>query len=159
MGTGRPRGRPPKPVELRVIEGNPGKRALPETVKPPPEKPNCPAWLQTYAKTVWARLVPRLDELGLIAYIDVFTLAAYCEAVADYRKATEQLNASALLVTGQKGNAVTNPLWRIKRDAAATMNALAGQLGLSPADRVRLGPAVIHHIGGAGLDLEDVLAG
>ena len=45
------RGRKPKPTAIKVLEGNPGKRALNE-MEPQPEKkaPKCPVWLDKEAK-------------------------------------------------------------------------------------------------------------
>lgn len=131
-------GRPPKPHHLKVLEGNPGGRRLVEPPKPPPSKPRCPSWLQPYAKTVWRRLVDILDDLGVLTTADRETMAVFCEAVADYRDATEKLAKTGLLVQGQKGNAVTNPLWRIKRDAGKAIAEMSARFGLTPADRVRL---------------------
>jgi P27 family predicted phage terminase small subunit len=131
-------GRTPKPRHLKVLEGNPGGRALGPELKPPPSKPRCPSWLQDYAKTTWRRLTDILDGYGILTTADREMMAAYCEAVADYRTATETLAKTGLLVQGQKGNAVTNPLWRIKRDAARQIAEGSARFGLTPADRVRL---------------------
>lgn len=131
-------GRTPKPHHLKVIEGNPGGRRLVEPVKPPPSKPRCPSWLDDYAKTVWRRLVDILDGYGVLTTADRETMAVYCQAVAAYREATEKIAKTGLLVQGQKGNAVTNPLWRIQRDAARLIMEGSARFGLTPADRVRL---------------------
>lgn len=45
------RGRKPKPTNLKVLEGNPGKRPLPTNeVKPQKKAPRCPQWLEEDAK-------------------------------------------------------------------------------------------------------------
>lgn len=150
-------GRTPKPHHLRVIEGNPGKRQLREPLKAPPSKPRCPSWLQDYAKTVWRRLVDILDGYGVLTTADREMMAAYCEAVADYRNATETMAKTGLLVQGQKGNAVTNPLWRIKRDAARQIAEGSARFGLTPADRVRLTGEPDGGTRTAGDPLEEVL--
>lgn len=149
-------GRTPKPRHLKVLEGNPGGRRLVDPVKPPPSKPRCPSYLQPYAKTVWRRLVDILDGYGILTTADRESMAAYCEAVADYRKATEDLAKTGLLVQGQKGNAVTNPLWRIKRDAARQIAEWSARFGLTPADRVRL-TGEPDGTGSTGDDLEHLL--
>lgn len=130
-------GRPPKPTHLRVIEGNPGKRALPVEKKPPPSRPRCPDWLTKEAKAEWGRVVPVLDTLGVLSIVDRSSLAAYCESVSTFKAATEKVKAG-ILVKGQKGEAVKNPALQVQRDAAKNIAAFSAMFGLSPADRVRL---------------------
>lgn len=151
----RKTGRPPKPHHLKVIEGNPGKRPLVEPPKPPPSRPRCPDYLPTYAKTVWRRLVPILDEMGILTTADRETMAAYCVAVDRFRDAVIAYAKTGGLVKGQKGEAVTNPALRNLAAATRDIATFSAMFGLSPADRVRL-------IGQAGNpagvpDLEDVL--
>lgn len=141
MAQGRsPRaGRPPRPHHLKVIDGNPGKRSLAAPAQPPPSKPRCPTWLTTYAKTEWRRVVPALDALGLLTGVDRSTLAAYCEAVATFKEATEAVTEYGILVKGRrKGEAVKNPALQIQRDAARSIATYSAMFGLSPSDRVRL---------------------
>lgn len=131
-------GRPPKPVELKVIEGNRGKRAIKTPPKAKPDKPICPAWLHEYAKTEWRYLVPYLDELGLLTKIDRAALTLLADALGDFRRAAEELaQAKSLMV--KTGNRVSkHPLIQVKRDARRDADALLGSFGMTPADRMRL---------------------
>ena len=132
------RGRPPKPIELKVLEGGlSGKEIEALPPKPPPSKPRCPAWLSPYAKTEWKRVVPELDTLGLLTVVDRSTLAAYCEAVATFKAATEVVRRG-VLVTGQKGEAVKNPALQVQRDAARLIATYSSMFGFSPSDRARI---------------------
>lgn len=132
-------GRPPKPTHLKVIEGNPGKRPLAQPPKPSPEKPRCPSYLSPYAKTVWRRLVPLLDDMGILTTQDRETMAAFCQAVADFRRAVEVINEKGYMVQGRrKGEAVKNPMLQVKREAVREIATFSAMFGLSPADRVRL---------------------
>lgn len=144
-------GRPPKPVELKVVEGNPGKRQIIEPPKAPPARPNCPAWLSDYAKTEWRYLVPVLDELGLLTKVDRPALSMMCDALGDFRQAAEELQkASSLMV--KSGNRVSkHPLIQVKRDARRDAFAILGSFGMSPADRVRLLGEVQHRATGSTL--------
>ena len=123
-----PRGRPPKPTHLRIIEGNPGKRRLPATEpKQPPAKPRAPDEIGPRAAKVWRFLIPKLDELGIISPIDRYTLRTLCEAVARYEEATEMIIATGLLVAGRrKGEAVRNPLLIAQRQAAQEIATFSG---------------------------------
>lgn len=153
-----PRGRKPKPHHLKVIEGNPGKRSMAPPPKAPPARPYCPAWLSKYAKTEWRRVVPELDALGVLTKVDRSALAAYCEAVATFKEATEAIDKVGVLVQGRrKGDVIKNPALQVQRDAARLIATFSAMFGLSPSDRVRLmgdakpGPA-------AGDPLETLLA-
>lgn len=77
------RGPQPKPTALRVLEGNPGKRALDLSagVNPRVEIPSAPAHLSKEAKKEWKRITPILEELGLISGLDRTALGLYCQAV------------------------------------------------------------------------------
>lgn len=139
------KGRPPKPTHLKIIEGNPGKRRLAPTVKAPPSRPTCPDYLAPYAKTVWRRLVPLLDAMGILTRVDRDTMAAYCASVARFKEASEVLNKTGVLVQGQrKGQAVKNPAIQIQRDAIRDIATFSSMFGLSPADRHRLGDPTSH---------------
>lgn len=144
-------GRPPKPVELKVVEGNPGKRKLTAPPKAPPARPNCPAWLSDYAKTEWRYLVPILDELGLLTKVDRPALSMMCDALGDFRLAAEELNKAKTLMV-KSGNRVSkHPLIQVKRDARRDAFAILGSFGMSPADRVRLLGEVQHRATGSTL--------
>jgi P27 family predicted phage terminase small subunit len=72
----------PKPVQLKVLEGNPGKRALDLSggVNPRIEIPSPPRHLSPEARKEWKRITPLLEELGLISGLDRTALALYCQA-------------------------------------------------------------------------------
>src|SRR5690606_36938676 len=75
-----PKGRKPKPTNLKVLEGNPGKRPLNQNEpKPKPIRPKCPTWLDKEAEKMWRSLAPELESLHLLTIIDVAALAAACQ--------------------------------------------------------------------------------
>jgi len=77
------RGPLPKPAALKLLEGNPGKRALnlSEGVNPQVSIPAAPKHLGHEARKEWKRITPLLEELGLISGLDRAALALYCQAV------------------------------------------------------------------------------
>ena len=77
------RGPLPKPAALKLLEGNPGKRALDlsQGVNPPVGIPSAPKHLGNEARKEWKRITPLLEELGLISGLDRAALALYCQAV------------------------------------------------------------------------------
>lgn len=76
------RGPLPKPVALRVLEGNAGKRPLDLSagVNPRIEIPSVPKHLGQEARKEWKRITPILSELGLVSGLDRAALALYCQA-------------------------------------------------------------------------------
>lgn len=53
---------------------------------------NPPTWLtSTIAKNEWKRVVPQLLKIDVAGNLDLEAVAGYCNAFANYRKATEQL--------------------------------------------------------------------
>jgi len=105
-------------------------------------RPPMPRSLPEEAKAEWKRVVPELEEIGLLASIDRGVLIRYCTAWADWCEFARLLERSGKLIRGQKGNLVRNPVWMMKRDAEQTIADLARQLGLTPSARLRAG--VVH---------------
>lgn len=77
------RGPLPKPTALKLLEGNPGKRALnlSDGLNPRIEVPSAPRHLGQEARKEWKRITPLLEELGLISGLDRAALGLYCQAV------------------------------------------------------------------------------
>ena len=129
--TGRPNGRPPKPVALKRRNGNPGKRALP----PPPtsapraaepgEQPLPPRPLGAHGADVWARVWPATEWLTAA---DVELVLMLCEA-ADERGL---LRHRTLRDGGWRDRSA---LRQLDRQIAACLS----MLGLTPSDRARVG--------------------
>lgn len=87
------RGRRPKPTRLKVLTGNPGKRALNEAEpRPEPEIPDCPPELGPIARREWERLVAELAPLRILTQLDRAALATYCGAYGLWADATEAIN-------------------------------------------------------------------
>ena len=83
---------------------------------------------------MWRRLAPELHRAGLLTPLDHDTLAAYCD-LAVQTKRSRDLVDQGLLHRGRRDDVVTNPAWRIYRDALVLLRAYGSDLGLSPAAR------------------------
>jgi P27 family predicted phage terminase small subunit len=144
-------GPPPTPTHLKLLRGNPGHQKLRPEPQPlvPKTCPEPPAFIAGYAADEWWTVAPELHRLGLLTRIDVPALAAYCYAYGQWRLAAEALARMAdrdgtmhgLLVKTVDGNARRNPLVKIASDAAEDMLRFAGEFGLTPIARTRLGAA------------------
>lgn len=145
------RGRPRKPTNLKLLEGNPGRRPLPENEpKPRPVAPKRPAWLNSEAKRMWKRLAPELERLGLLTSVDGEAFAAACQAWGTYVEC-ERLFKSKDPETGQRmgrtytyvnkagqANIIERPEVRIGQKALEAFHRFCSEFGLSPASRARI---------------------
>jgi len=105
-------------------------------------RPAMPKDLPEEAKAEWRRMVPELEEIGLLAKVDRGVLIRYCTAWADWVELQGLLAQSGKVLKGARGHLVRNPLWFMKNDAEQTVTDLGRQLGLTPAARLRAG--VVH---------------
>ncbi len=150
------RGRPPKPVELQLIEGRRVSKKKQSSPKPKKQTPICPSWLCDKAKSEWKYIVPELDRLGLLTKIDRAALVSYCESYAQYRTAMEWIHKNGthypLWERDQKTKAIVRdgegkPILRymqqvpqvsIANKAFQNIKACSSMFGLSPSDRGRM---------------------
>jgi P27 family predicted phage terminase small subunit len=104
-------------------------------------KPAMPRDLPDEAKAEWRRIVPVLEDAGLLTTIDRAVLVRYCCAWADWLELQGLIQKSGKVLKGPRGHFVRNPLWFQLQDAGATLSELGKQLGLSPVARIRAGVA------------------
>jgi P27 family predicted phage terminase small subunit len=139
-------GRKPKPTALKLVQGNPGKRAL-NTAEPQPQRgiPECPDWLSPLAKEHWIEIAPRLDELGVLTLADGHALALLCETFAEYRKARADVvkHGATYWSTSEDGSKLkrANPNVAIASDAAKRYRGLLAEFGLTPSSRTKVSTA------------------
>jgi len=133
------RGPPPKPRALEVLQGNPGKRALPKNEpRPQVHCPHRPQWLVGEARKEWERIAPELRRLGLLTTVDRAALAAYCQNYARWVKAEEFLSKNEWTSVTDKGYIQQRPEIGIAHKAMALMKAFCQEFGLTPASRTRI---------------------
>lgn len=139
------KGRPPKPkhiLELRGSKHAKGREELgvaPEAAMQPPE------WLKPRARQIFGRLVEWLTRMGTLAETDEHVVTRYCVTYVMWEHAAQQLqnlDAAYVEVLAPDGSI------RFSRPTAMTTQAkecgeqlrhLETVLGLTPADRTRLG--------------------
>ena len=128
-----------KPTRLKILEGNRGKRPLPENeIVPESNIPVPPGHLDGYALEEWGRMVEGLHGIGLLYEVDTAVFAAYCVSYSRWRRAQEQLNNEELVIRTTSGNYIQNPIIGIANKAAQDMVKFALEFGLSPSARARL---------------------
>lgn len=149
-------GRKPKPVELKVVQGNPGKRPIKERPSYAPLTDHPPDELPPLGRALWRRIIKHLKPIRVVQATDREALLVLCDLWATYSAAMELVRRHGTLIRSRSKNderatLVVNPAWRVARDAARQMEGLWASFGLTPADRSRL------TIGGGGDDEPDDL--
>ena len=151
------RGPLPTPAALRLINGNPSKRALnlSEGVNPTHYIPPAPKHLGQEARKEWKRITPELFDLGLISGLDRAALALYCQAVGRLAELETAFNGK-LQVLVDKGMSYTDAVYEASHSVTPSgyaqqsvivqlikshreqVNRYLGHFGLSPAHRGRV---------------------
>ena len=134
------RGPAPTPTNLRILRGNPGKRALNRNEpKPDADRPACPQWLATEAKKEWHRVLPQLEATGILAIVDRAALAAYCQSWARYVEAERMLSQYGSVLKSEHSDYVqVSPYQTISRQSLQSVKAFATEFGLTPGSRSRI---------------------
>ena len=137
------RGFPPAPTVLKVLRGNPGKRALPkdEPQMPsvesldvtPEELLDCPD-----AAKEWARLAPMLRESRVVTDADRGSLIALCQQWSRYLDANKAIKTAGMVVKSPSGYPMPNPYISISNKALHNCVKLWAELGLTPSSRSRV---------------------
>ena len=138
--------RPKKPIDMQkahlsLVEKQ-NKRMEEESVatgKNHLKKP--PDWLiNDTAKKEWRRIVKELDKIDIVGNLDRANLGGYCNAYANYIKATEILKDQDYYIERETrtGNIVVkNPMVDIQTTYAAEMRKFASLCGLTIDSRLK----------------------
>lgn len=142
--TGRPAGRPAKPTEQKRLEGNLGKRPLPEPLKQNTDfnMPRLPSGLGKEGKATWKTLW-NAGSSWLNAEQDYTLIKLVCEATDDLytkRQALRDGTVDEVYLTSN-GTWVNHPYYTQVKDLRIQITAWLSALGFSPSDRARLGIA------------------
>ncbi len=146
MNTGRPAGRPAKPIEVKRLEGNNGHRPLPAAPMPGEgleaangTTPEAPENLGEHGLKLWAHIWVAAPWLA--AKTDYSLISQICfvhdeTEILRLKFASGEIDYS--YVTGQ-GQYVIRPEYKIIQQNRAQLTAWFASIGFSPADRSRLG--------------------
>jgi P27 family predicted phage terminase small subunit len=153
------RGPAAKPAELKVLEGNRGKRPLAvnldSTFRPEAGMPTVPKDLSPGARKVWRRLGQELLRYNLISvvYSDIFE--ELCETVSDVKELRHSMRARQALfrsqgkdpmeafeVTSPNGLPMQHPRYQILKSERQMMLSLLAKFGLSPAEQANVTTAI-----------------
>ena len=132
-------GRKPKPTALKLLTGNPGKRAINEDEpKPKAKMPACPEQLQGEARKEWHRMGKKLHALGLVTEIDKAALTVYCQAWGRWAEAEVNLQKYGPVIFSKAGIPIQSPYMSIANRALELMMKALVEFGMSPSSRSRV---------------------
>ena len=132
-------GRKPRPTNLKLLEGNPGKRALPKhEPQPRPVRPDCPAFLNKAAQDIWTETLPELEYMGTITAADQAIFAGYCRAYELAQRTSRYLDRRGLKTTAPSGYSQSKPEVAICNKAWESVAKFGAELGIGAASRSRI---------------------
>lgn len=135
------RGRKATPTVLRVLRGNPGKRAFnkaePESV---PMDAECPAELSDeVARAEWARIIVPLVAIGQITAADRVMAIAHCQLWATWRSQSDLADRHPHVISsGKNSYPIPNPARGMANKTLMMLTTIDAELGLTPTTRSRV---------------------
>jgi P27 family predicted phage terminase small subunit len=135
-------GRPPKPTQVKIAAGNPGRRKLNDrepdariiTRLPPP-----PAELPERAKRIWREYGRELIGAGLLTVLGLPCLRRWCIAYDEYETARQLVEKTGVVLLAKNGGgAYLNPAYNAKSMAAKEMHQCEIEFGMTPASATKV---------------------
>jgi P27 family predicted phage terminase small subunit len=143
-------GRRPKDPNLKVLQGNAGKRlsnkdarsAAAAAPTPEPGQPKCPGHLTANARSAWKILVPQLDAMGVLAKVHGMPLELLCDAYGEWRAARLSVQRrgpayTTRTITGELMHRM-RPEVRIASDAWRRVKNMMTEFGITAASLSRV---------------------
>lgn len=147
------RGPAPKPVELRLLQGNPGHRPLDldGVFRPEVGLPDAPSWLSKEARKAWRRLSPELIRYNLISKVDQNAFAMLCQTIGRLEliersiMARQQTFAAAgkdpvlaLMDKTPNGLVIQSALYQVLNREQEKLQQMLSSFGMRPDARTRV---------------------
>lgn len=139
------KGRPPTAKHILQLRGSKHAKNREELGAPPPAAMEPPAWLKPRAKEIFAAVVAWLTRMGTLAESDEAVITRYATTYVMWEFAAQQLqqiDAAYVEVTNSDGSlrfVRASGMATQFRDTGEQLRHLETVLGLTPADRTRLG--------------------
>lgn len=138
---------PAKPTALKILQGNPGKRPLPENEpKPKLYAPNAPRHLSDDARKHWRTIVKQLKAAKVMTRMDTDALAMYCETYTQWIDAMTDVKENGMLIEIEKESKIgvvytameVNAHVKIAAKAFDQLRLMLAEFGMTPASRTRV---------------------
>ena len=137
------RGPKTQPTQLKILRGNPGKRALPKNEPQPIGGfPPCPEHLQGRAREAWEMFSVQLESVGVGTALDATALELLCTSYALYRDAAEQVAKYGPCWVMANGEGLPSfafsPHSTVMERERKNIKALLAEFGMTPSSRTGL---------------------
>lgn len=132
------RGRKPTPTALKIVRGNPCKRALPENEPTPQAGAVARDWLSPLAAERWPTIARQLQGAQVLTVMDAPALALYCNALVRWKQANEQLAKLGLVARAPSGYPIQSPYLSVANKAFDQMAKMLVEFGMTPSSRSRV---------------------
>lgn len=96
-----------------------------------------PSILRGKALEVWNEVAPQLSNAGIAKQVSSDALSCYCQAVADFHAAQDEIEKHGLITATDRGFA-KNPACTLKNQAFGYILKFANAFGLTPASASRV---------------------
>lgn len=134
------RGRKPKPTEVKLATGNPGRRPVRAGVASVQGDPEVPPHLTGEALAEWGRVTADMRAMRTLGHEVRAVLAIYCQNWARMLESEAHVSEHGAVVPAPRtGVPMHNPHLAIANRAADVVARLASELGLTPSSRTRVG--------------------
>jgi P27 family predicted phage terminase small subunit len=134
----------PVPTALKVLRGNPGKRALNRREPVASGGPGpCPfhGARGSAACRYWHELVAIGVPIGLFVATDRHRLTDYCRARAELDHARAMVDEHGAVIEDDRYGPRPSPWWRVAQATERRVSQLGDSLGLAPVHRARVAAA------------------
>jgi P27 family predicted phage terminase small subunit len=131
-------GRKPKPYQLKLLEGNRGKRKLTKPPDPSGELGPPPSSLNTTGRQLWRLIVKWYGSIGIVKEADTKTVEIFCRAFSDYKKYTAEIKKYGAWYEMPTGSIRLHPRVIMRDRAVAVIHRFGSELGFTPVARQRL---------------------
>lgn len=133
-------GRKAKPTALKLIDGNPGNRAI-NRHEPQPAKvynPPPPTGFDDVQIAKWNEITDKLAKIRVLTELDLDALDIYCREWVNLHQAISDVNRLGKLMTTPGGGVMWNPAWTQLKHSQAVCRSIMAEFGMTPSTRTTL---------------------
>ena len=134
-------GRKPTPLNMRLVQGNAGKRPIPDDLPEPPAPvavPEPPELLSIAAREYWSEFATQLSLMRVLTDADLPALCMLCESYSLYWEAMEGVRQFGIIsMTPNKYLARSEYLNTANKQLEICLKILT-EFGLTPSSRMRV---------------------
>lgn len=134
-------GRKPKPPEVHALNGNPGKRPVPNPIPVPLDRPAAPENYDEARVKLWDYFCDAIQGMGLQTSINAPCLELLVDSFYAYRQMQQELQSTEDFVLFTKAGMSLSAYFRARKALFAEVMQLLVQFGFTPVARAQLAGA------------------